>query len=235
MIEGEQPKRKKVKAVKPADHLSMKPVKAAAIPTSNLDMSQPGISKRPRGRPPLGPKKLTASSSSTSKLSASQTEICQIEANPDALTLNRSGNDSVNSNNHSNISTSTNTQTNGPSGNENTRAARPNYRYVVNKVLTRLMVSDPISATDLSKLLSDCPRDMIHSVLDISQVIGLAIQSKAKEGLRSDYPSGTIVYSLSNYVKGPSAVSIDRIEEDISARCERERKTSKRIIELNVS
>jgi hypothetical protein len=232
MIDGEQPKRKKVKAVKHADHVSMKPIK---IPTSNLGTIQPGKSKRPRGRPPLGPKRLTESFSSTSKLPASQIENGQIEANPDVVTLNRGGNDSINSNNYSNIATSANTQNNGPSGNENTRAARPNYRYVVNKVLTRLMISDPISATDLSKLLSDCPRDMIHSVLDISQVVGIAIQSKAKEGLRPDYPSGTIVYSLSNYVKGPAAVSIDQIEEDISTRCERERKTSKRIIELSVS
>jgi hypothetical protein len=143
--------------------------------------------------------------------------------------------------------TSTNTTTTpGPNNNNNTTSAntannansmkipRPSYKFVVGKVLSKLMVSDPISLADLIKLFSDCPKDMIHSVLEIGQVLGIVIQSKAKDGLREDYPAGTLVYSLVNYVKGPNAMSLDKLEDDILRRMENEKQSSQRIAELHV-
>lgn len=99
-----------------------------------------------------------------------------------------------------------------------TKAPRPAFKTVVQKVLSKLMISDPVSVNELTKKLVDIPRDMIQSVIEITQVFGLIIQRKAKDGYRPDCPAGTVVYSLNHFAKVYDPIPIDKIEEDMEQR-----------------
>jgi hypothetical protein len=190
-------------------------------------------SKRPRGRPPLAvvPTKKSSSSSFSSSFLSHSGSNSNLYGSFGGDNYDISGNAPSSSTAPNNSSTSNNNSEGGTT----VKIPRPSYKFVVGKVLSKLMVSDPISSSDLMKILADCPKDMIHSVLEISQVLGIVIQSKSKEGLKPDYPAGTIVYSLVNYVKGSNAVSLDKLEEDIKNRIENEKRSALRMKELQVS
>lgn len=180
--------------------------------------------KRPRGRPPLATGTApTFSQSSIRKLmtAPSSSQLSSTSIIPPTFPNSTSKGTTSNQNNATNEG-------------EPVKIPRPTHKYVVSKVLSKLMVSDPISASDLTKLLPDCPKDMIHSVLEISQVLGMVIQSKAKEGFKPDYPAGTLVYSFINYVKCPNPVPLDRMEQDIADKIEKEKLSSMRMAELYV-
>jgi hypothetical protein len=202
--------------------------------SSSLDAFS-SSSKRPRGRPPLAvapPKKSSSSSSSSSSF------LSHSGSNNNLYGSFGGDNCDFSSSNMPSGSTAPNnssTSNNNSEGGTTVKIPRPSYKFVVGKVLSKLMVSDPISSSDLMKILADCPKDMIHSVLEISQVLGIVIQSKSKEGLKQDYPAGTIVYSLVNYVKGSNAVSLDKLEEDIKNRIENEKRSALRMKELQVA
>ena len=211
-------------------------------PLSPSDNSPTSSLNRPRGRPPIlnGTESLGDFPAPLSnKRSSSNAGILKTSSSANFPPLPPNSTSGSNGNNGTTNSSASNAGASGATkGNEAEGAIkipRPTYKFVVGKVLAKLMVSDPISLADLIKLLNDCPKDMIHSVLEISQVLGIVIQSKAKEGLKEDYPAGTLVFSLINYVKGPNPVALDKLEEDIQNRMEYEMLSTRRMAELNVS
>lgn len=239
-----QNKKKRKKSFSKAETAYWTAGNARKMSTTGSDYgSNSPLIKRPRGRPPLNaagvpipfPSTSTASSITTTvgRKSSQPPSSSQANVAPNSSLPNSAPLSSTNGTN-TNPKSSAASNTNGGNDGEPIKIPRPTYKFVVSKVLSKLMVSDPISASDLTKILPDCPKDMIHSVLEISQVLGMVIQSKAKEGLRHDYPAGTIVYSLINYVKGPSAISLDKIEADIAERVEKEKKAALRMAELHV-
>lgn len=117
---------------------------------------------------------------------------------------------------------------------ESTKVPRPPYKLVVEKVLQKLMISDPVTVLDLTRRLIDCPRDMVQAVLDIMQVLGVIVQHKTKDNFGTEYPTGAAVYSLVNFVKAPCGISFSKLQEDISLKLERMNACKGRLKKLEV-
>jgi hypothetical protein len=181
--------------------------------------------KRPRGRPPLSGKKPTIQSVLTpigsqvvgaplpSALKPSSTVVSDNVAREKAVERDASR-----------------------ESHSSTKYPRPPFQSVVNKVVSKLMTSDPMSLNDLSRSLVECPRDMVHAVLEVLQVLGLVTQFKAKEGLRSEYQSGTVVYTFVEFARVPESVPLNDIIDDIGVKLEKQIATQRRmdmIVELS--
>lgn len=97
------------------------------------------------------------------------------------------------------------------------------------------MVNEPLTVAELAKSLDDCPKDMIQSAIDVLQVFGVVIQVRAKQGYRADVPAGTVLYCLTGFAKGPTAVPLEEVPANTKERMVNEAKTSARLKELSVS
>jgi hypothetical protein len=174
--------------------------------SSLMPLSGPPIVKRPRGRPPLSAKKNPIFPSSYFPPPTTTSSSNK----PPPSSLKGFDSDTI-----------------------PVKYPRPQYDYVVKKVTDKLMISDPISLNDLAKKLIDCPRDMIHAVLEVLQVLGIVIQLKAKEGLR-EYPSGTVVYTLLEFAKAPKSIPLQDIEENLQELIMKEEKIQQRNQRIHV-
>lgn len=179
--------------------------------------------KRPRGRPPLSGKKPSVHSALTPM-------GAQIVA-PLPSALKASSMSSVNDSRDRAYEKDTKEGTSSSS----TKYPRPPFVSVVNKVVSKLMTSDPMSLNDLSRTLVECPRDMVHAVLEVLQVLGLVTQFKAKEGLRPEYQSGTVVYTFLEFARVPNSLPLNDIIDDIADKLERQIATQRRMDLIVVS
>jgi predicted transcriptional regulator len=180
--------------------------------------------KRPRGRPPLSGKKPSIQSVLTpigsqvvgvplpSALKPSSAVV------PDSSARDKSTERDVAKESHT-----------------STKYPRPPFQAVVNKVVSKLMTSDPMSLNDLSRSLVECPRDMVHAVLEVLQVLGLVTQFKAKEGLRPEYQSGTVVYTFVEFARVPESIPLNEIIDDIAEKLEKQIATQRRMDMIVVS
>lgn len=57
-----------------------------------------------------------------------------------------------------------------------TKPARPSASIVVKKVLSRLMVSDPLTLQEINAGMLDTPKDQLQSVLEVLRVLGVVVQ-----------------------------------------------------------
>jgi hypothetical protein len=178
------------------------------------------VFKRPRGRPPLSGKKPTIQNSSTPIGSQNVVPL------PSALKAS-----SIAPMNERDLVTreKANDKDNTKDVSSSTKYPRPPFQSVVNKVVSKLMTSDPMSLNDLSRTLVECPRDMVHAVLEVLQVLGLVTQFKAKESLRSEYQSGTVVYTFVEFARVPNAIPLDEIISDIADKLEKQIATQRRM------
>lgn len=175
------------------------------------------VFKRPRGRPPLSGKKPTIQTTLT-PIGAQVAAPLPSALKPGSLNMSEFSRDKT-------ADTPTNKETATPS----TKYPRPPFQAVVNKVVSKLMTSDPMSLNDLSRTLVECPRDMVHAVLEVLQVLGLVTQFKAKEGLRPEYQSGTVVYTFVEFARVPESVPLDEIMNDIADQLEKQVATQRRM------
>lgn len=181
------------------------------------NMINPG--KRPRGRPPLSTKRQNTvtmtHSSQNGSISSQYNHLSSIQS-------------------HHNFSSGNKSLNNGQEAIDQPKLPRPPYKMVADKVVSKLMVSDPLSLSDLTKKLLDCPRDMIQAVLDILQVLGVVVQHKAKDNLRAEYPSGVAVFSLIQFVKSPTPVELHELHDEIIRKSCQIQRVDLRLSELEV-
>eukprot|EP01039_Chlorochromonas_danica_P006445 gene6445-7108_t len=114
-----------------------------------------------------------------------------------------------------------------------TKAPRPPYKQVLERLIALLMTNDPLTLQELSKSMDDCPKDMIQSAVDVLQVFGIVMQVKAKQGFRSDCQAGTILYCLVGFAKGPVAVELEKVVEETTSRREMAARSNHRLAELH--
>lgn len=174
--------------------------------------------KRPRGRPPLSTKRQNIAVSHNGSNGSIPSQYNQFSSNQ-SHQIASSGNRTLN---------------NCQEAVEQVKQPRPPYKVVADKVVSKLMVSDPISLSDLTKKLVDCPRDMIQAVLDILQVLGVVVQHKAKDNLKAEYPSGVAVFSLIHFVKTPYPVGLHELHDDIIKKSSQIQRVDSRLKQLEV-
>lgn len=191
-------------------------------PYSNLPTLP--VVKRPRGRPPLSAKKLPPYPPLGNSLLPPHSISIPIPSSykPISIAPSLYEGDSA--------PTKETKESSAPA-----KYPRPAFQSVVSKVVAKLMTSDPISLNDLSRRLVECPRDMVHAVLEVLQVLGLVTQFKAKEGLKPEYQSGTVVYTFLDFAKVPHAIGLDEIEKDIAEQLEKQQNTQRRLELIQVS
>ena len=108
------------------------------------------------------------------------------------------------------------------------------------RVLAKLMLNDPVTMPDLLKSLSDTPRDLIQSVLDILRVMGFVEQFKLRDAAVSSQSnaeginSSTAVFALTGLVKVPTAIEISKIAKDTEQCLLQEKEVDARITQLEV-
>ena len=102
------------------------------------------------------------------------------------------------------------------------------------------MLNDPVTMPDLLKSLSDTPRDLIQSVLDILRVMGFVEQFKLRDAAVSSQSnaeginSSTAVFALTGLVKVPTAIEISKIAKDTEQCLLQEKEVDARITQLEV-
>lgn len=186
----------------------VEPKVKSTITANNLVLVQ---TKRPRGRPPLNkpvgfpPQMLIPCSNSTKVAPTGKVGVSKAKfssSNP-----KQSGPSTV----LSGLSNSA-----GVGGDELVKTIRPPVAAATRTILSRVMTSDPVTIPDLATSLSDVPKDLVQSVMEVLQVMGLVAQVKAKEG--STQPGGHAVFSFAELSKLLIAVDIVKMENEVG-RC----------------
>ena len=62
-----------------------------------------------------------------------------------------------------------------------TKVIRPPAAVVVNKVLSLLSLSDPVSLSELTSNIPDAPKDLLQAVLEVLRVLGIVVHHKVKD------------------------------------------------------
>lgn len=190
---------------------------------SEESMQLYNIMKRPRGRPPLISNKIKLMPKPTMPLRPFLNAVSSTSGATPKAALSSSS---------SQPKFPATFQLNGPAAEpEAPKQARPSALVVANRVFTKLMTSDPLSTADLTKLL-DAPRDLIQSVLDVMQVMGVVISLKLKDGYSGSSVSGANLYSLANFTKSPTAVQLNALVDEVAIRIENTNRNQQRIKEL---
>lgn len=114
--------------------------------------------------------------------------------------------------------------------NDKAKSFRPPAAAVTKRILGKLMLHDPVSMSDLLKALTDTPKDLIQSVLDILRVMGFVEQYKYKEtpasqietgsglGTSSSDNAATAIFSFTGFGKVHAPVEISQIADE-TQRC----------------
>ena len=111
------------------------------------------------------------------------------------------------------------------------KAVRPSALVVANRVFSKLMTSDPLSTADLTKIL-DAPRDLIQSVLDVMQVMGVVVSLKLKDGYSGSSVTGANLYSLVNFTKSATPIQLNALADEVAIRLDNDSRNQQRIKEL---
>jgi hypothetical protein len=102
---------------------------------------------------------------------------------------------------------------------------RPPFKIVTKKVCAKLMISDPVTLDDLCKRIPECPRDMVATVLEVLCALGLVEQRDGR----------ATVFSLLDFTKIPTAVPLDKLEDEITKKAEDSSRIHLRMEQINVS
>lgn len=105
---------------------------------------------------------------------------------------------------------------------------RPPFKSVAKKVFGRLAVAEPLSLEELSRRLPEVPPDMLATALEVLAVLGVAEQ-------RERLGDHALVFALKDFAKLPTAVAIEKLEDEIAKRAEETHKTQQRIEQIHVS
>jgi hypothetical protein len=110
---------------------------------------------------------------------------------------------------------------------------RPSYEEVVHKLLPFLMISEPVTASDLFEEFCEVPEDMIVGVLDVLSTLGIVIQAHSR-----DVPTVGVqemdVYALADFNKfSTELLSYQQITQETAQKLEELRLVKGRIRELH--
>eukprot|EP01034_Spumella_vulgaris_P028357 gene28357-35196_t len=98
------------------------------------------------------------------------------------------------------------------------------------------MTSDPLSASELVTRLSDAPREIVQSVLDVLHVMGIVMAVKMRDSDSSSaasHSSSANLYSLTGYARTQSAIRLCSVGEDTAAKVEQHGRTKARMAALH--
>lgn len=225
-------KKKKKKPVKAASLEINKKSLLGEVPVTVIkpNLSNNNVQKRPRGRPPLVAKRANVLLAGANPVLGNRNTFTATIVPGVGIT---SFKNPIIEKTHKRITEQQKNATVNASSAAH-KLPRPTYQYVTNKVVSKLMTSDPISLNDLFKVLGDCPRDMIHQCLEVLQTFNVVQQHKAKETGRSpgEYTTGTIIYSLLNFTKVPKSIPLEKVLEDTQLQLVAMEKTQQRMAKL---
>ena len=175
--------------------------------------------KRPRGRPPLaintsnkGPDKLGSSSLDDNQNMYFQSS----DITPQATEAEEPANDA-------------------------TKVARIPPAIIVQKILGRLSIDDPMSIPDLTKAFPDIPKDSIQATIDVLTIFGIVIALKSKEVAEANVShhshnnSANVLYTVYGFAKGTEPLELNRLEQSIAEKHDHIAKLKARIKIFEVS
>lgn len=228
-------------------HQKKNPLKHLMVPSmNNLAMNPPmspnSLSKRPRGRPPLGvpirlsPKMplkhlavgiggVTKYSSEYGAGSSSSGSAGNIRTACGVGKTSKSSKQSAGQ--------SSNDKTNSSAGTTNSKVVRPPISFVTKQIMSRMMIVDYTSSTELSKCILDTTKDTIQSILEVLHVLGY-VQTMKIAVATKDYPLNSLVYTLPNLAKGYYSPDITKIEEEVLIKLQSHQLHNNRIFQLQV-
>lgn len=119
----------------------------------------------------------------------------------------------------------------GAAANSNS-SKNPKAHLVTQKIISRLMTEAPVSVSELMKLIPETPKELIQSILDILQVLGMVVQLRSKEVTATGPP--TVFYALVGFSQGDQAVDVKRLLEVRDAKIANALATRERIQRLQV-
>jgi hypothetical protein len=117
------------------------------------------------------------------------------------------------------------------------KSVRPSITLITERVISKLMTSDPLSVADLVARLPDAPREIIQSALDVLQVMGIAMAVKTKDSgdtvsVQISNSSSVNLYALTGYARTHSAVKLCAVAEDTALKVEQLTQTRIRMTAL---
>jgi hypothetical protein len=166
-------------------------------------------SKRPRGRPPLNKATVPIAPSVMLAVDGSVKLLPHAKA--------ASGTRAAFSIPTSNNPKSSNVAASDSNHVESVKMIRPPVAAATRSVIAKLMTSDPLTGVDIAKSLSDTPKDLILSILDVLQVMGIVVQYKPPKESRtsaSEHSSPSPYFALAGFARALSAIDITKIESE---------------------
>lgn len=191
--------------------------------------------KRPRGRPPLQQSIITSSKgsikhgvSSSSVVPKNQSYKSLTHQHTNTMKLvqsiplvhNITSDNNIN-NPYSNIC---NTATSSGLSNivnsevvDVPKVHRPSYYDVTNKILSTLMIKEPLSLLDIFKQFTDIPKEYIQNVLEVLQTMGIVIQLQSND---STTKKDNIYYTIIEYSKFNTIFPFTQIPNETKCKLE---------------
>lgn len=109
---------------------------------------------------------------------------------------------------------------------------RPSYEEVVHKLLPFLMISEPVTASDLFDEFCEVPKDMIVGALDVLSTLGVVIQARSRNDPKMDVKEME-VYALADFSKfSTELLSYPQIAQETAQKLEELRLVKGRLRKL---
>jgi len=171
--------------------------------------------KRPRGRPPLmqsTDRSMSGSAISRMALNKHTTSMIPVKVSSSQAKLQL-----VNT-----ITTSAAAASFNPSS-YHARFSHPSYEEVAHKLLSFLMISEPMTAADLYEEFCEVPEDMIISMLEVLNTLGVVIKAQSRDSPKM-HVEELDVYALTDFCKFSSELSYQQIAQE----------TAQKLLELQI-